>query len=181
LKSSDVTATLTPTHIALRELKVADARVYREFRLRALREHPEAFTSDFEQNSRLPLADTEKRLSSPNEKLWGAFADGALAGMVGLSVETRQKSRHKGTLVGMYVSPEATGLGLGRALVDAVIGQARSSGIEHLVLTVTAGNAGAVALYEKSGFVTFGIEPDAIRVNNVSFAKQHMYLQVTPP
>ena len=172
---------MTTSRITIRRLTVEDAALYREFRLRALREHPEAFTSDHDQESHRPLADTEKRLSSLSEKVWGAFADGILSGMAGLSHETRERNKHKGSLVGMYAAPEANGLSLGRALVDTVIREAAANGIRHLVLTVTEGNTSPIALYEKSGFITFGVEPDAIRVNHVSFAKRHMYLQIPTP
>ncbi|MGH8857819.1 MAG: GNAT family N-acetyltransferase [Polaromonas sp.] len=162
----------------IRRLNSQDAPVYREFRLRGLREHPDAFTSSFEEAAQRPLADAEKRLAATStEKIWGAFVDGRMAGMVGLSRETRLKNRHKASLVGMYVAAEFTGRGIGRALVDTVLQDARASGIELIILTVTDSNRQAAALYEKAGFASFGTEPDAIRVNGVSFGKTHMYLQ----
>jgi len=164
----------------IRPLEISDAPVYRAFRLRGLREHPDAFTSSFEEETLRPLADTEKRLAaSTSEKLWGAFADGVMAGMVGLSRETRLKNRHKASLVSMYVAAEYSGLGLGRALVDTVLQAATTWGVELVILTVTDSNRQAVALYESAGFSSFGTEPDAIRVNGVSLGKTHMYRQLT--
>lgn len=161
----------------IRRLDVSDAAAYRAFRLRGLREHPEAFTSDHDTESARPLADTEKRLGPQGDtRFWAALVDGQLAGVAGLTRETRVQNRHKATLVAMYVAPEFSGRHIGRTLVDAVIADARSLGIELLVLTVTAGNQLATALYERAGFAAFGIEPDAIRVNGVSLGKQHMYL-----
>lgn len=163
----------------IRPLLISDAPAYRAFRLRGLREHPDAFTSSFEEESLRPLADTERRLAAVGtEKLWGAFVDGVMAGMVGLSCETRAKNRHKAALVGLYVADEFTGLGLGRALVETVVQDARACGIELIVLTVTDGNRPACRLYENAGFASFGMEPDAIRVDGVSFGKQHMFLQL---
>jgi ribosomal protein S18 acetylase RimI-like enzyme len=165
----------------IRRLQLTDAPVYRAFRLRGLHEHPDAFTSSFEEENVRPLADTEKRLAAAgSEKLWGAFANGELAGMVGLNHETRAKCRHKATLVGLYVAREFTGQGLGRALVGAALRDARACGIELVVLTVTDSNQAACALYDRTGFTAFGIEPDAIRVDGISFGKQHMYLQLQP-
>jgi ribosomal protein S18 acetylase RimI-like enzyme len=166
----------------IRRLEVSDAPVYQAFRLRGLREHADAFTSSFEEVSLQALAEAEKRLAATsNEKLWGAFVDGEMAGMVGLNHETRLKNRHKGTLVGMYVAPEFTGRGIARALVDTVLQDARASGLELVVLTVTDSNRQAFALYERAGFRAFGTEPDAIRVNGISFGKTHMYLQLKTP
>lgn len=166
----------------IRRLLPIDAAVFQAFRLRGLREHPDAFTSSYEEASERPLADAEKRLAAvSNDKVWGAFAGDALVGMIGLNHETRQKNRHKAALVGMYVAGEFAGCGLGRALVDTVLREARQCGVELVVLTVTAGNRPAVALYEGAGFRAFGIEPDAIRVAGVSLGKQHMFLQLAKP
>lgn len=164
----------------IRRLEISDAPVYRELRLRGLRDHPDAFTSSFEEESQRSAAETEKRLSPTSDTLmWGAFVEGTLAGVVGMTRETRLKNRHKATLVAMYVAPEYSGQGLGLALVNTVIQTAKASGIELLILTVTDTNRQAAALYTRAGFASFGIEPDAIRVNGVPFGKQHMYLQLT--
>ena len=71
-------------------------------------------------------------------------------------------------------------ISVGWALVTTAVQQARLSGVELLVLTVTDNNRRACALYERAGFLTYGIEPDAIRVGGCSFGKQHMYLQLAP-
>ncbi|SFV02757.1 Ribosomal protein S18 acetylase RimI [Polaromonas sp. YR568] len=164
----------------IRRLEISDAPVYRELRLRGLREHPDAFTSSFEEENRRSPADTEKRLSPTSDTvMWGAFVEGTLAGVVGMTRETRLKNRHKATLVAMYVAPEYAGQGLGLALVQTVIQAARAAQVELLVLTVTDTNRQAAALYARAGFASFGVEPDAIRVNGVPFGKQHMYLQLT--
>ena len=163
----------------IRPLQLPDACAYRAFRLRGLRAHPDAFTSSFEEENLRPLADTERRLAAAGtEKLWGAFAGGDMAGMVGLSCETRAKNRHKAALVGLYVADDFTGRGLGRALVQTVLREAAACGIELVILTVTDGNRAACRLYENAGFTAFGVEPDAIRVDGVSFGKQHMFLQL---
>lgn len=167
--------------ISIRPLSVADAAVYRALRLRGLREHADAFTSSFDEVNAQPLSASEKRLApGSGEILWGAFVDGTLAGTLGLNRETREKSRHKATLVAMFVAAEHAGRGIGRALVDVVIDHARHIGVELLVLTVTDNNDGARALYERAGFQNIGVEPDAIRVAGVSYGKRHMALQLPP-
>ncbi|MGZ5277337.1 MAG: N-acetyltransferase family protein, partial [Caldimonas sp.] len=81
-------------------------------------------------------------------------------------------------VVGMMVRPEARGRGVGRELLAALIGQARSSDrIEMLTLTVTAGNSAAVRLYETAGFVVFGRLDRAIRLADGRYHdKVHMVL-----
>lgn len=174
--------------VNLQRLGPSDATAYHAFRLRGLRDHPEAFTSRFEEESQRPASDLSTRLAgtSPTH-LWGAFTANSapgvsreLIGVFGFAREERLKNRHKATLIGMMVAPEFTGLGVGRALVYAVMQDARASDVALLVLTVTEGNARARALHVQAGFKSIGIEPDAIRVGSASYGKEHMAFQVTP-
>lgn len=157
-----------------RLLNVDDAAVYRAHRLRGFREHPEAFTSDFEEESTKPLADTIRRLQSDACWFWGAFEGDALVGVVGLDREQRAKNRHKGVIIGMYVLPTHQGLGIARALLERAMAQAQDVGLTLMVLTVTEGNDGAERLYRHAGFVRFGVEPQAIQVAGRFYAKVHM-------
>ena len=166
------------TEATIRLLTPADAASYRTLRLRGLREHPDAFTSSFEEDSRQPLQKAETRLASSHTTFWGAFRGQELYGVVGMEREAREKNRHKATVVGMYVAPEASGQRLGARLLDALLAQARSEGLEALVLTVTEGNDTAQRLYERAGFRSFGIEPRAIKVDGRYFAKNHMVLEL---
>lgn len=161
----------------IRRLAPGDAAAHRALRLRALREHPEAFTSSYEEEALAPLAVTAARLAAARNSFWGAFEHDALCGMVGLERETRLKNQHKGIVVGMYVVPEAGGRGLGRQLLDALLRQARAEGLESLVLTVTEGNARAQRLYERAGFRSFGVEPRALKLGARAWAKVHMVLE----
>ena len=116
------------------------------------------------------------------EAVYGACDGEALVALAGLARETRTKNRHKATVFGMYVAPEHGGRGIGRALLAHVIAEARlQSGLRQLVLTVTDGNAAATALYERAGFRSFGIEPQAICVDGSYHGKNHMILFLAQP
>jgi ribosomal protein S18 acetylase RimI-like enzyme len=177
---------LRSSDLAIRRLAPEDAPVYRTLRLRALLEHPDAFTSSHAEDSKIPLATTERRLA-PDSPDWvyGGFVAGELAGIVGLVRERRAKNRHKASVFGMYVAPEHGRQGIGAALLRHVIETARLEGIEQLVLTVTDNNVPARTLYERSGFRSFGVEPRAIRVNDgvndVYCDKNHMILILSLP
>ena len=164
----------------IRRLTPADAPAYRALRLRALWEYPQAFTSSYAEDEKLPPEATVNRLASAHLKFWGAFDMGELCGMVGMDRETRAKCRHKATVVGMYVAHEQMGRGIGRALVETLVEDARASGLALLVLTVTHAESSARRLYERCGFRSFGIEPRAIRVDGHFYAKNHMYMELTP-
>jgi hypothetical protein len=55
-------------------------------------------------------------------------------------------------LAGMAIMPEARKKGVGRVLMDRLIGEARTRGEREMVLEVIEQNAPAVALYERCGF-----------------------------
>ncbi len=93
-----------------------------------------------------------------------------------LTAKRALKNRHKASVIGMYVAPEVARQGVGRALLAALLAQARALQLELLVLTVTEGNQGAQQLYLQAGFKSFGREPRAIKVNHQYFDKNHMAL-----
>jgi len=167
----------------IRLLVPDDAGDYRALRLRALREHPEAFTSSFEDEQLRPLAWSELRLrpdpQRPHDFFLGAFQGPELVGMVGLQGRYRAKERHNATVVGLYISPAATGAGLGRSLMQAVLARARAlPALAQLDLTVTEGNEAAQTLYARCGFTVFGVQPNAIRVDGRELSKVHMALRL---
>ncbi|HSV80719.1 MAG TPA: GNAT family N-acetyltransferase [Ramlibacter sp.] len=162
----------------VRLLTPADAAAFRALRLRALREHPEAFTSSYEEDAPQPLAAAETRLAAAQHSFWGAFQGRELYGMVGLERERRVKNRHKAKVTAMYVAPEVASQGVGRRLLEALLAQARREGLLSLVLTVTEGKDAALRLYERAGFRSFGLEPKAVRVDGRFFAKNHMVLDL---
>lgn len=167
----------------IERLRPAHASAYRQLMLEAYAAHPEAFTSSVAERAARPLSWWEARLSaSPDahEQVFGAVdADGSLAGAAGLAFETREKARHKATLFGMYVPEPQRGRGLGRALVRAVLDSARQRpGVRVVQLTVTQGNPAAQTLYERCGFVPFGLEPLAVAVGDAFVTKVHMWCRL---
>lgn len=162
----------------IRRLDPLDAPEYRALRLRALREFPLAFTSSYEEEERKDTAWSAQRLGDAQQLFWGAFVQHELAGMIGLERKPRLREQHKATVVGMYVAPQHGGQGIGKQLFHALLAQAQALGLELLVLTVTEGNTQATRLYESLGFRSFGIEPDAIKVDGRGYGKDHMFLRL---
>ena len=152
---------------------------YRALMLEAYALHPDAFTSSAAERARLPLSWWEERLAegaAPKEVVFGCFTDGELSGVVGLSFESREKVKHKATLFGMYVPARFRKSGLGSRLLLQALAYAKARPSVLVVqLTVTNGNIAAQSLYERHGFVQFGLEPLAVAVGREFVAKSHMW------
>jgi len=76
--------------------------------------------------------------------------------------ESSPKERHKGLLWGMYVDPDARRFRIGAALVQSVLDHAAGE-VEQVRLAVSQGNAAAIGLYERLGFIAYGVEPRALK------------------
>lgn len=166
----------------IRALTAADAAEYFALRMRALREHPDAFRSSYEEEVLRPLAWTEERLAGGDHRFFGALVDGRLVGTVGLSFEHGAKTRHHAKVIGMYVAREQGGRGIGRALIEECIAHARSiDALEALILTVTSSNTDAVRLYQRAGFVIYGVEPGTMKIGAQRYDKTLMHLSLRGP
>ncbi|KQM52459.1 GNAT family acetyltransferase [Pseudomonas sp. Leaf15] len=163
----------------IRPLGAHDAEAYRALMLEAYGAYPQAFTSSVAERARMPMSWWEKRLDNPLDRVLGAFAADTLAGIVGLAFEPREKARHKVTLFGMFVTEAYQRRGLGRELLEAALSAARHQpGVKLIQLTVTAGNDAAFALYQRCGFIQYGLEPLAVRVGIEYFDKIHMWREL---
>jgi ribosomal protein S18 acetylase RimI-like enzyme len=152
--------------VHIRRLTPADAALYRDIRLEALRCEPEAFGSTFEVENNRPLSFFSDRIGG--SKTFGAFRGSELVGIAGLLIGERPKEAHKGRLVGMYVRPSARRVGVGRRLVETIVEFARSH-VELIQLAVVSGNQAAQQLYARLGFVEYGIEKKALKQNGRCF------------
>ena len=165
----------------IRRLVPADLVAYKALRDEALFAHPESFTSDPapERGPDSYLSRLGMQRPEGGDFTLGAWQMGELVGAVSCERDVRTKVRHIGHIIGMMVRAEVQGAGIGRALLDACIAQARAAdGLVMLTLTVTAGNASAVHLYERAGFVRYGRLPRAIRVDGAFHAKDQMVLDL---
>lgn len=165
----------TAGSLDVRLLRAADAAAFQALRLEALERHPAAFAAAHHEEAGQPLAEVAQRLDAG--AVFGAFADGRLAGTAGLAIPPREKKRHKGVLWGVYVKEAARGQGIGRALVEAVIDHAAGR-VEQLHATVTTGNEAAHELYHHLGFRIYGLEPRGIKVGQRYFDQELLVLML---
>ncbi|MET8474938.1 GNAT family N-acetyltransferase [Streptomyces sp. NPDC006422] len=95
-----------------------------------------------------------------------AELDGRLVGYVRLGLPTPLESNaHVRQIMGLAVSDEARGRGVGRALVRAAVELARRQGARRITLRVLGHNTPARRLYEAEGFVVEGVLPEEFRLD----------------
>jgi len=144
----------------IRRLGPADAADYRSIRLAALQGDALAFGSTYAAESGRSLSEFARRLET--SIVYGAYAEDRIVGMAGFKPYEGARERHKAFVWGTYVRPEERRRGAARALIEAVLDDARGS-IEQLVLAVVSDNSAAVALYRELGFEVYGTEPRALK------------------
>ncbi len=153
-----------PEHpIQIRAAEPSDLSAFKELRLQALRDHPEAFSADYQLHERA------------NDEFWNRYFDfnddatiylaldeQRLIGMTGVRLEYSPKTRHSAFIWGVYVQPQWRGRRIAEALINACLEWALARGALIAKLGVATTNASAIRCYERCGFTTYGREPMAI-------------------
>jgi GNAT superfamily N-acetyltransferase len=142
----------------VRALRSDEGPLLKALRLRALAESPDAFGQTLADALEQPdpyWENATRSVTEPNRHIMFLAEDAERP--VGLAFGLLDPARaDTGRVAGMWVDPELRGRGLGRALLDAVVGWARGRGLTRLELWVTEGNLAATALYQRAGFRTTG-------------------------
>ncbi len=175
--------TVAPDDIAINPLTEADAERFWSLRLRALRDHPEAFGPSYEEERATPIAEARAHVPSPPDGLiLGAWRGADLVGTVVLRRMDPEKHRHKAILGAVYVVPEARGRGVAHRLLTAILAAARDlPGLEQIQLVVGSRSPAARHLYASLGFVPFGLERRATRLGPGDYVdEEHMVLFLDP-
>src|SRR4029453_6361931 len=151
----------------IRVLTAADASDFRALRIRALREHPEAFGRTPEEVQPVAAIAEHFRIGAGSDADFtlGALDGEALLGVAGCHREPAIKQRHVAHVWGVYVVPEQRRTGLGRRLIRGGVARAPTrlcSGF--LWLEVATVNQGASSLYESCAFRSVAVKPRSLKV-----------------
>jgi len=175
------TDTLSREQITLRALDKGDLHRFRAIRLSALQLAPQAFGSNFEEENAYSDSVFARRLEQVNGNvIFGAFDGENLLGIAGHHRHERKSERHRGTLVSVYVIPQARGIDLGTALVEKVIEHAK----QHVVILdakVVATNEAAKRIYHALGFKTYGVEVKSLLVQGQYLDQELLYIDFSDP
>jgi ribosomal protein S18 acetylase RimI-like enzyme len=96
-------------------------------------------------------------LANPDRLYCVATSDGRLLGYCKLALTCSFPEHARGLrtieLKQLYTDPDCTGQGVGAALMDRVLAEARARGADEMQLSVWSGNHGAQRFYARYGFV----------------------------
>ena len=85
------------------------------------------------------------------ERIWVAERAGDVVGLTGLLLDGREAEVEP-----IVVAAAHRGAGIGRALLEHVVGQAKGLGVRYLSVKPVARNAEAIAFFHGAGFQTLG-------------------------
>jgi len=143
--------------IVIEPITVQNLQVFKEIRLRALKESPGAFGSNYARESVFTDEEWRNRITRwAGEAGIGYLAidDEVACGIAGSFLHPNDPARAQ--LISMWTAPTRRHRGVGRMLVDSVAAWARLRGATILDLFVVANNSPAMRFYERLGFVRTG-------------------------
>jgi ribosomal protein S18 acetylase RimI-like enzyme len=152
--------------------------IYKDLRLAALTESPDAFGSTFAREVQRSDADWASRLASGVNSSWDfpimAEIDSQPIGLAWGRIE--QSNPAVANLYQAWVHPNYRRLGAGQMLLEAVTAWAMDKQVDFLELGVTCGDTPAMRLYLRAGFEPVG-RPEPIRPG-AELLGQHMRLKL---
>lgn len=165
----------------IRYLTAEDAGEWLRLRLEALQGDPEAFSASFEEYQTLSLEEVRKRLGFDSKDAFvvGAFEGERLLGCAGFYRDKGLKTRHKGRIWGVYVTPKRRGAGVGKKMFQMLLKRGTAiDGIKQMLLSVAATQGAALRLYRSAGFTSYGCEPCALKIGERFIDEEYMVLRV---
>ncbi len=116
-------------------------------------------------------------INDPKRAMIAAFIDNKLVANIGFSwIEPFERFRHRAGF-GMSILKDFWGLGIGSALMEALIEAARKAEYEQLELEVVAENERAIALYKKFGFEIFGTRENTLKYRDGHYCAAHLMMK----
>ena len=100
----------------------------------------------------------------------GGFAGGRLVGVGNFRpAHPGDRARHR-AVMGISILKSHWGMGIGTAMMHAMIDAAKTTALEQLELNVVSTNDAAIRLYKRCGFVEYGRHPRMMKYRDGTYA-----------
>jgi len=171
--------------MTIRPILSSDAAVYQRIRKCALKDVPQFVGPSAEREALSELSGLQSLLenyAAEGTYCFGCFSGSECAGVAAMSRRPNPKYSHKVFFWGLYVLPAYRGQSAGRLLMEHRIAFARNlPGVQFATLQVTTTNQPARILHQRFGFVSCGIEPQALHLDGKFYDFELMQLDLNSP
>lgn len=171
MRIEDKILTVNGGELLLRNPREEDARMLINYlkitcgETRYLVKEPEEITMTLEEEE----AFIRKQNDSENSLILLGFLNGRYVGNCSLMGKGPLRYRHRVSM-GIALYQEFTGLGIGRAMIGALLKIAGEKGFEQVELEVVKDNERAIRLYREMGFEICGTFPNNMKYKDGSYA-----------
>ncbi|MFD2177562.1 GNAT family N-acetyltransferase [Veronia pacifica] len=150
-----------------RQLNADDSSAYRAIRLESLKQYPQCFGSDYQQQHSLEKLYFEQKLEEACDDvaMFGVLNDDRLVAICGVAFRSALVD-DSAEIIQMYVQKDHQGRGLAKGLLAEIAQVCQTKQISYLVLEVERANSPAYLTYLSAGFVGLssaadnGTDPD---------------------
>lgn len=158
--------------ITIRAIDPSEWALYRDIRLQALQDAPDAFGSTWKAEAARADENWSARIAaatiSGQDRALLAWDGDKACGLVWCKLSATDPG--VADLFQMWVAPAARGRGAGHALLAEAIAWARRMGVSRVLLGVTDADSPAMRLYKAHGFQAVGA-PELLREGSALMAR----------
>lgn len=157
----------------------ADIPLYIDIRRRMLADSPVAFLPSPSEDRNLDPEYLAQAMASGDPAIFGIREHDRLLASARVTRQPLAKRAHVALIMGVFVDPAARGRGMGECIINACVQHARTlGGVTQVQLSVSSGSPAAQRLYQRLGFVAWGTEREATRVDGCWYDEIHMVLRL---
>ncbi|MFW5703979.1 MAG: N-acetyltransferase family protein [Patescibacteria group bacterium] len=159
------------TPYSIESLQPTQWREYRDIWLEALKEMPEVFFADYEEQSKQPDEVWKERLNAALKEddiiVIFAIAEGKPIGFLGAYIDTNPKFRHIAVIWGAFVRYNFRHRGISKAMMDAFMKKINSRPEITKIKTYSVTNERlAVSIFKNYGFELIAIAKNEIKLGD---------------
>jgi ribosomal protein S18 acetylase RimI-like enzyme len=152
-------------------------REYREIRLKALQTDPTAFGESYEREKEVSEQEIRQRLSNPNYRAYISRIGNKVVALVISTMERPQHVEHMAKIHSVFTDPEFRNKGVGSKLLERVLDDLHKNLITaRVALSVNSEQEAARKMYEKLGFVQFGVGHKEMKIGEKYYDQIQMEL-----